>query len=106
MSRVTAIWFAIAGTCTLARWALELAELEDYDPGSVLEYAAAMSMSTAMITTGMALLSLWRHPPARRGSPLLPWLPLGQSLWAPATSSRTSSTASLEAGLCSLARWP
>lgn len=72
MSSATATWFAIAGVSALFRWILESADPQYYDPESVLDYAAVTSQSVAGLATGIALLLLWRNPPVRRGSILLP----------------------------------
>ena len=71
MSRSTPIWFAIAGVFGVARWIFEFADPQYFDPESALDYATVVAQSAAGVATGIALLTLWRNPPVRRGSILL-----------------------------------
>ncbi len=71
MSRSGAAWFLIAGVLAIARWALEFADIQYYDPESLLDYSGVFLQTTAGLASGIALLILWRNPPVPRGSFLL-----------------------------------
>lgn len=71
MSRSGVFWFAAAGGFAIARWALDFAEIQYYDPESVLDYSGVLLQTAAGLTTGVALLVLWHDPPVRRGAFLI-----------------------------------
>jgi hypothetical protein len=71
MSRGGVFWFALAGVLAIARWSLELAEIQYYDPESLLDYSGVILQTAAALATGIALLVLWRNPPVRRGAFLI-----------------------------------
>jgi hypothetical protein len=69
MNRATAIAFGAAGVLALAGSALHaLSEPVFYDPSTVGDYFAVMSLTTIYVVTGIALVLLWRDPPVKRGS--------------------------------------
>jgi hypothetical protein len=68
MSRSGVFWFVAAGVFAVARWTLEFAEIQYYDPESVLDYSGVLLQTAAGLATGVALLVLWRNPPVRRGA--------------------------------------
>jgi hypothetical protein len=69
MNRATAIAFGAAGVLALAGSALHsLSEPVYYDPSTVGDYFAVMSLTTIYVVTGIALVLLWRDPPVKRGS--------------------------------------
>lgn len=71
MSRAGIFWFAVAGVFAIGRWTLEPADIQYYDPESILDYGGVMLQTAAGLATGIALLIMWRHPPVRRGAFLL-----------------------------------
>lgn len=71
VSRNGAIFFAAAGVFAVGRWVLEFAEIEYYDPQSLLDYSGVLLQTAAGVTTGVALLTLWRNPPVQKGAFLL-----------------------------------
>jgi hypothetical protein len=71
MNRRGTLWFAVAGVFAVARWLLEFADIQYYDPDSLLDYSGVILQTAAGLTTGVALLVLWRDPPVRRGAPLI-----------------------------------
>jgi hypothetical protein len=71
MSRSGVFWFALAGAFAIARWSLEFAEIQYYDPESILDKNGVTQQSAAGLATGVALLVLWRDPPVRRGEFLI-----------------------------------
>ena len=71
MSRSGAAWFAVAGVFAVARWLLEFADIEYYDPESLLDYSGVLLQTAAGLATGIALLLLWREPPVERGAFLI-----------------------------------
>lgn len=62
------VWFLVAGACAMARWFLEFADIQYYDPESLLDYSGVILQTAAGLATGIALLILWRHPPVKRGA--------------------------------------
>ena len=71
MSRSGVFWFALAGVFAVARWFLEFAEIQYYDPESFLDYSGVILQTGAGLATGVALLVLWRDSPVRRGGFLI-----------------------------------
>ncbi len=71
MSRSGTAWFVIAGVLAIARWLLEFADIQYYDPESLLDYSGVFLQTAAGLASGIALLILWRDPPVSRGSFLL-----------------------------------
>lgn len=71
MNRGGILWFAMAGLLAVARWVLEFADIQYYDPESLLDYSGVFLQTAAGLTTGVALLILWRDPPVRRGAFLI-----------------------------------
>lgn len=71
MNRAGVVWFAAAGALAVARWLLEFANIQYYDPESLLDYSGVFLQTAAGLATGVALLVLWHDPPVRRGSFLL-----------------------------------
>ena len=55
----------------ISRWVLEFSEVEYYDPQTLADVSAVILQTAAGVTTGVALLFLWRNPPVRRGSVLI-----------------------------------
>jgi hypothetical protein len=69
MNRATAIAFGAAGFLALSGSALHaVSEPAYYDPSTLFDYFAVMSLTTIFLVTGVALVLLWRDPPVRRGS--------------------------------------
>jgi hypothetical protein len=58
----------VAGVFAAARWLLEFADIQYYDPDSLLDYSGVILQTAAGVTTAIALLILWRDPPVRRGA--------------------------------------
>lgn len=77
LTRRGAFWFAIAGLLAVSRWALEFVEIQYYDPQSFLDYNGVLLQTGAGLTTGVALLVLWRNPPVPRGAFLIGLAGLG-----------------------------
>lgn len=71
MNRAGILWFAMAGSLAVARWVLEFADVQYYDPESLLDYSGVMLQTAAGLATGIALLIMWRDPPVRRGAVLI-----------------------------------
>ncbi len=71
MSRSGVFWFVTAGVFAVARWTLELADIQYYDPESILDYSGVLLQTAAGVATGVALLVLWRNPPVHRGAFLI-----------------------------------
>jgi len=71
MNRGGILWFAMAGLFAVARWVLEFADIQYYDPESLLDYSGVILQTAAGLTTGVALLILWRDPPVQRGAFLI-----------------------------------
>jgi hypothetical protein len=71
MHRGGTLWFAIAGLFAVARWLLDFVDIQYYDPESLLDYSGVFLQTAAGVTTGVALLILWRDPPVRRGAFLI-----------------------------------
>ncbi len=67
----TSRWFVAAGSLSVARAFLELAEPVYYNPETILDYAAVVLTSVALACSAAGLLSLWRSSPLRRGAPFL-----------------------------------
>lgn len=65
------VWFVAAGVFAIARWLVEFADVQYYDPESLLDYSAVILQTAAGLATGIALIVLWRNPPVQRGSFLL-----------------------------------
>lgn len=65
------VWFVGAGACAIARWLVEFADVQYYDPESLLDYSAVILQTAAGLATGIALIVLWRNPPVKRGAFLL-----------------------------------
>jgi hypothetical protein len=69
MNRATAIAFGAAGFLALSGSALHaVSEPAYYDPSTLFDYFAVMSLTTIFLVTGVTLVLLWRDPPVRRGS--------------------------------------
>lgn len=69
MNRTTAAWFGAAGVLSLFTWVIfTIAEPTYYAAASVTDHLSVVGLSTALVVTGVALISLWRDPPLRRGS--------------------------------------
>jgi hypothetical protein len=64
-------WFVAAGVFSVARWLLEFADIQYYDPESILDYSGVLLQTGAGLATGVALLVLWRAPPVQRGAFLI-----------------------------------
>lgn len=71
MSRAGMVWFLVAGVCAIARWLIEFADVQYYDPESLLDYSAVILQTAAGLATGVALIVLWRNPPVKRGAFLI-----------------------------------
>ncbi len=65
------MWFGVGGVCAIARWVVEFADTQYYDPESLLDYSAVILQTVAGLATGIALIILWRHPPTKRGTFLI-----------------------------------
>lgn len=65
------VWFVVAGVCAIARWLVEFADVQYYDPESLLDYSAVILQTAAGLATGIALIVLWRNPPVQRGAFLI-----------------------------------
>jgi len=46
-------------------WALDFADIQYYEPESILDYIGVLLQIAAGLTTGVALFVLWRDPPDR-----------------------------------------
>lgn len=68
MTRSGIGWFVAAGVFSVARWLLEFADIEYYDPESMLDYSGVFLQTGSGLATGVALLVLWRAPPVGRGA--------------------------------------
>lgn len=68
MNRGTVVWFALAGVLAVARWLLDFASIQYYDPETFLDYGGVLLQTAAGLATGAALVLFWRDPPVRRGS--------------------------------------
>ena len=64
-------WFVAAGVFSVARWLLEFADIQYYDPESIVDYSGVVLQTAAGTATGVALLVLWLAPPAQRGALLI-----------------------------------
>ncbi|HSF87538.1 MAG TPA: hypothetical protein VLG28_18005 [Acidimicrobiia bacterium] len=64
-------WFVAAGVFSVARWLLEFADIQYYDPESIVGYSGVLIQTGAGLATGVALLVLWRAPPVQRGALLI-----------------------------------
>ena len=65
------VWFLVAGVYAIARWLIEFADVQYYDPESLLDYSAVILQTAAGLATGVALIVLWRNPPVKRGAFLI-----------------------------------
>lgn len=65
------VWFVVAGACAIARWLVEFADIQYYDPESFLDYSGVILQTAAGLATGIALLFLWLDPPVQRGAFLI-----------------------------------
>ncbi len=71
MSKTGIVWFVAAGVFAIARWLVEFADVQYYDPETLLDYSAVILQTVAGLATGLALIVLWRNPPVKRGAFLL-----------------------------------
>ncbi len=71
MSRAGIVWFGVGGVFAVARWVVQFADTQYYDPESLLDYSAVILQTVAGLATGIALITLWRHPPTKRGTFLI-----------------------------------
>ena len=69
MNRTTAIVFGVAGVVALAGSAIHLFyEPAYYDASTFVDHLSVASLTATFVTTGVALILLWRDPPVKRGS--------------------------------------
>jgi hypothetical protein len=72
VNRVAAILFSVAGILTLlGTAAYTFYEPIYYDASTFGDYLSVVLLSAALVTTGVALVVLWRDPPVQRGSVFL-----------------------------------
>lgn len=71
MNRRGIVWFGVAGLLAISRWVLDFADIQYYEPESLLDYSGVFLQSAAGLTTGIALLVMWRDPPVQRGTFLI-----------------------------------
>ncbi len=79
MNRTTGVWFIAAGVLALLLESVFvlLPEPAYYDPETLIDYAAVVSVAVLLVATGIALFLLWRDPPVARGSLFLLFAGIG-----------------------------